>query len=97
VNETFEGKLRAAAGAGWWTLLIGVVFFIFQWIAYLWIVSARPAWPLILWGNGVTWDTVQNIWFWGAAIFKFCLCILALIVVWLTLWERQLRKQAGGA
>jgi hypothetical protein len=95
MDQTFENRLRAAARAGWWTLLIAVAFFVFQWIAYLWFASSRPAWPLALWGNGMNWETVQNVWFWGAAVFKLCLWFLALIVIWLTLWARQLRKRMG--
>jgi hypothetical protein len=92
MSDSFEKKVRAAAIAGWWTLLIGVVLFIIQWIAYLLLTSARPAWPLSLWGNGIGWDTVQSVWFWGAAALKLCLWLMALIVIWLTLWARQLRK-----
>jgi hypothetical protein len=92
MNETFEDKVRAAAKAGWWTLLIGAAFLAVQWIAYLLMTAARPSWPLVIWGNGISWETVQTVWFWGAAAFKFCLWILALVVLWLTLWSRQLQK-----
>ena len=93
--ETFEGKIRAAARAGWWTLLIGTGFLIFQWIAYLILMSAQPSWPLALWGKGLTWDSIQNLWLWSAATFKIILWVMALVIIWLTLWARQLRKQTG--
>ena len=92
MNETFESKLRASARAGWWTLLIGVAFLSFQWIVYLLLISAKPSWPLALWGKGISWETIQYLWLSGAAIFKLCLWLLALAVLWLTLWARQLRK-----
>ena len=95
MSDTFEEKLRASAKAGWWTLLIGSAFLALQWIMYLVLTSSRPLWPLLFWGKGISWDTVQVVWFWGTAIFKFCLWLLALVVIWLTLWARQLRKQAG--
>jgi hypothetical protein len=94
MNETFQNKLQASVRAGWWTLLIGAVFLAFQWIAYLVLMSLRPSWLPILWGNGVAWDTIQNLWLWAATSFKFCLWVLALPVIWLTLWSRQLSKQA---
>jgi hypothetical protein len=51
---------------------------------------------LSLWGPGVDWNFVQHVWFWGTAAFKLCLWVLALLVIWLTLWARQLRKAGDG-
>jgi len=95
MNETFQKKLQASVRAGWWTLLIGAVFLTFQWIVYLVLMSSRPPWLPALWGNGVAWDTIQNLWLWGTVSFKLCLWISALVVIWLTLWSRQLKKEAG--
>jgi hypothetical protein len=92
MNDSFEIRLRASVRAGWWTLLIGVVFLAIQWIAYLLMTSARPSWPMIFWGKGMSWETVQMVWFWGAAAFKYFLWILALMVIWLTLWSKQVKK-----
>ena len=41
--DPFERKVKSAAVAGWWTLLIAVAFLVVQWIAYLTIMNARPA------------------------------------------------------
>ena len=95
MDDTFEKRVRAAAVAGWWTLLIAAGFLAFQWIAYLLVISTRPAWLPSLWGPDLGWQAVQNVWFWAMAIFKLCLWLLALIVLWLTLWGRQLRNRAG--
>jgi hypothetical protein len=95
MNETFENRLRASARAGWGTLLIGVVFLVVQWAIYLLVMSTQPSWLLVLWGNGMSWDTVRTLWFWGAAAFKFCLWLMALVVIWLTLWARQMRNHTG--
>jgi hypothetical protein len=96
MNDPFERKVRAAAVAGWWALLIAVAFLTLQWLVYLHIAHHGPsACMLLLWGPGVDWAFVQNVWFWMTAIFKLCVWLLALIVVWLTLWARQLRK--GGS
>jgi len=97
MNDAFEKKVRAAAIAGWWTLLIAAGFLTLQWIAYLLVVSSRPAWLLSLWGKEASWSTVQNVWLWFLAVFKFCLWLLTLLVLWLTLWARQLRRQGGGS
>jgi hypothetical protein len=62
MSDTFQDKLQASVRAGWWTLLIGAAFLAIQWIAYLVLMSSRPSWLPALWGNGVAWDTIQNLW-----------------------------------
>ncbi|HTY61723.1 MAG TPA: hypothetical protein VMG30_05645 [Acidobacteriota bacterium] len=93
MNDAFEIRIRSAATAGWWTLLIAAGFLTLQWIAYLFLMFLKPAWLLSLWGPGISWDTLGHDWFWLMAIFKFCLWLLALPVLWLTLWSRRLRKR----
>jgi hypothetical protein len=46
VNDSFEKKVRAAAIAGWWVVLIGYALLIATWFFYLGIRSARPEWVL---------------------------------------------------
>ena len=94
MNDTFERRVRAAAVAGWWTLLIAAGFLLVQWIVYLAVMNARPAWILSLWGTDPSWEFVQIAWFWVTAIFKLCVWLAALVVIWLTLWARQLQKRA---
>lgn len=91
MNNDFAQRVRAAAVAGWWTLLLGLVFLTVGWFAYLALVSARPAWLIGLWGPDTTWLMVQTIslWFFGAM--KFILWLMLLAATWLTLWARQLR------
>lgn len=96
MNDVFEKRVRAAAVAGWWTLLIAGGFLLIQWIMYLLITSARPSWVLRMWGPDATWSFVQAVWFRSLAIAKICLWPLALVTVWLTLWARLLRKRASG-
>jgi hypothetical protein len=93
MDNTFESRLKAFVRAGWWTVLIGGIFLTLQWIFYLVFMSSRPSWSLAIWGHGVGWDQIQNLWLWIAAIFKLCLWLMVLALVWLTLWCRGLRKQ----
>ncbi len=95
MNDAFEKRVRAAAVAGWWTVLITVAFITLQWIIYLIVMSARPAWLLAMWGPDVDSAFVQRVWFWAIAILKFILWLMVLAVIWLTLWARQLRKADG--
>jgi hypothetical protein len=93
VNESFERKVRAAAGAGWRVVLIGYALLLVTWIAYLFIMSARPPWLLAMWGQeGVTWTLVQTLWLWLMGVFKLVLWFAILVVLWLALWARQLRR-----
>jgi hypothetical protein len=92
-NDTFEIKIRTAAIAGWWTLLIASGFLVVQWFAYLFLMSSQPDWLLLFLGPGISWDTYGHLCFWLMAIFKFSLGLLALLALWLTLWARQLRKR----
>lgn len=94
MNDEFEKRVRAAAVAGWWTVLIAVGFICLQWLIYLGVMAAKPAWILSMWGPGVDWPFVQKVWFWAIAILKFVLWLMVLASLWLTLWARQLRKGA---
>ena len=85
MNDDFVRKVRTAAVAGWWTLLIATGFLVVQWLAYIIIINAHPAWMLDFWGGRqVSWDTIQIVWLWMAANFK--------VVIWLSLWARGLRE-----
>lgn len=46
MNDIFEKRVRAAAIAGWWTVLIAVGFITLIWAIYLVVMWARPAWFL---------------------------------------------------
>jgi hypothetical protein len=95
MNDSFESRIRSATVAGWWTLVIAVALFLIQWIVYLLLVPAQPAWLLTLWGPGATWQEIRTLWFWFLVFFKAFLLLVAFLIVWLTLWARQLRKRTG--
>ena len=86
MNDVFENRVRAAAIAGWWTVLIAVGFITLIWIIYLVVMSARPAWLLTMWGPDVDWAFVQRVWFWAIVFLKFVVWLMALAAIWLTLW-----------
>ncbi len=95
MNDAFQHRIKAAAVAGWRTVLIAIGFLALVWILYLVLMSARPQWLQSLFGPGVSWEYVQNVGFWIVSVFKMCIWLLALVVVWLTLWARQLGKRTG--
>ena len=92
MNDSFEKKVRSAAAAGWRVFLIAAGFVTIQWLVYLGVTHARPEWMLALWGPDVSWVFVQNVWLWVMVAFKFCVWLMGVTALWLTLWARQLRK-----
>jgi hypothetical protein len=92
MNDAFEKRVGAAAAAGWWVVLIALGFLTLHWLIYLVVMSNRPGWLMSLWGPGIEWPFVQNVWFWFLASFKFCFWLMVFAVLWLTLWARQLRR-----
>ncbi len=92
MNDPFEKKVRAAAVAGWWVILIAYALLTVTWIVYLVILSARPAWLLSMWRGDVSWAFMQTVSLWFLGVFKLCIWLLIVVVLWLTLWARQLRK-----
>src|SRR4249920_2431438 len=78
MNDTFEKKVRAASVAGWWVVLIAIGFLTLLWLIYLAVMSTHPAWLLTMWGPGIDWPFVQNVWFWVMAVCKFCVWLMIL-------------------
>ena len=93
MNDSLSQRVRAAAVAAWWTILIGALWMTGAWLAYLAILSARPGWVLTLWGGGeLTWPKVQTLMLWFFATFKLILFVAVLLAIWLTLWARALKR-----
>jgi len=93
MDEIFTKKVRAAAVAGWWTLLIAFCILLIQWLAYLLIMTRQPAGILCLWGGGITWPEIGTILLWAMVAFRIGVAMMILVVIWLTLWARQLAKK----
>jgi hypothetical protein len=77
--ELFTKKVRAAAVAGWWTLLIAYCILLIQWLCF--------------WGEGFTWPEIRTIWLWAMVAYKLGVAMMIFVVIWLTLWARQLAKK----
>jgi hypothetical protein len=61
VNDACEKRIRGAAVAGRSTLPVAVIFLTLQWLAYLAIMSARPACLLTVWGPDVRDGTAGTL------------------------------------
>ena len=93
MDEIFTKKVRAAAVAGWWTLLIAYCILLIQWLAYLLIMIKQPRGIVCLWGGGFTWSEIRTIWLLAMVAFKLSIGMMIFVVIWLTLWARQLAKK----
>jgi hypothetical protein len=94
MNEDRAKRVRSAAIAGWWTIGAAVGFLMVQWVAYLVFSEFRPGWLQVMWGRDMSWEAVQMVWLLMGAVFKLCVWVMALVVLWLTLWARRLAKPA---
>jgi hypothetical protein len=92
MKDTFENRVRSAAIAGWWSLLIAAILITAVWIVTLSFLSSQPAWLLPFVGPGVTWAMLGTMILWFIGVLKLFLWLWLFAVLWLTLWAKQLRK-----
>ncbi len=90
MDNAFRAKVRAAAVAAWWTLLIAWALVVFVWLVYLLAMQVRPGWFLSLVGPGATWEILGPIWFKAVLLMKLTLWPIGIAAVWLSLWARRL-------
>ena len=76
-------------------VLIAVAFVVLQWLVYLAVIHARPAWVLSMWGPNFDWAFVQTVWFWAIAVLKFIVWLMVLIALWFTLMGEAVEKADG--
>ncbi|MEI8274301.1 MAG: hypothetical protein WCG08_16940, partial [Paludibacter sp.] len=63
------------------------------WFAYLLIIPRQPSEILFFWGESVTWQEIRTIWLWAMVAYKLCVAMMIFVVIWLTLFARQLAKK----
>ena len=78
-------------------MLILGIWLTVGWFAWMAVLSARPAWMLAMWGQGMTWDEAHQIVVTMMGAFKLIVLTLLMLTIWVSLWARQLGKQSGGA
>lgn len=90
MEGSFHGKVRAAAIAAWWTLLVAVVVHIIQSVVCLVILHNHPAWLTAMLG-GITWDTLQTLILWVIVVLRITIWLMLIAAVWLTIWAAKLK------
>ncbi|MCD4699429.1 MAG: hypothetical protein K8R91_02515 [Phycisphaerae bacterium] len=94
MDDLLAKRVRSAAVAGWWTVLIAAVWMTAGWFAFLAFLHYQPEWLLKLWGGGdLDWTDVQGIVLWFFAVFKLMLFAVVMVVIWLTLWSKRLKRE----
>ncbi len=88
MSEELAEIIRAAAVAGWWTVLIGVIWLTLSWLIWMQILKAKPAWLIRLWGGNITWGPVNSIIITFMAVAKVILFVCILARIWLTFRAR---------
>ena len=61
-------------------------------MACLFALDRHPAGLLCFVGEGVTWPEIRTIWLWAMVAYKLGFGMLLFVVIWLTLWAKQLAK-----
>ncbi len=97
MNGTLQKRVRSAAVAGWWAILIAAAWMTVGWLAFLVILNTEPGWLLRLWGypdtDSLHWQQVRTIVLQFFAVFKLMLFAFVIVVIWLTLWSRRLKRE----
>ena len=87
-------RVRAAAVAAWWTVLIGAIWVTAGWLMSMAFLRCEPEWVRALWGGKIEWPQIHVIWVAMIAGFKVILLLCVLTAVFLSLWARKLKRLA---
>ncbi len=86
MSEELRQIIHSAAMAGWWTVLIGIIWLTISWLIWRKILKAKPEWLRSLWGVDIDWKEIQSIMMTFVAVAKLILFVCILASIWLTLW-----------
>jgi len=93
MSDVFAKRVSAAAGAGWWTLLVFVIWYVLAWIMAWVLMRSEPQWVLDMLGaRALTWEKVSTIYLWFFGALKTLVFLGLIVVVWLSLWARRLKR-----
>ena len=97
MSDQLATRVRSAATAGWWTILIAMIWMTAGWLLWVfWLLPCQPSWVITLWGGQefLNWQDVYNVFFAFMAAWKLMLFALVLATIWLSLWARKLKRAA---
>lgn len=92
MNDAFAIRVRAAATALWWTVLIAVLWVMAMWLLWMGLLHSRPDFVIWAMGGSVTGDQVHWVMIVAIMVARFFVLILILTAIWLSFWARRLRR-----
>ena len=96
MSDALAQRVRAAAAAGWKTVILFWALMVASWIGVLLILHYEPDFVMTLIGSrSMDWDKLQMLYIEYFAVFKMILLVLLIAVVWLSFWGRRLTKQGA--
>lgn len=86
-------RVRCAASAAWWTVLIGAAWMTLGWAAWLYIPCSQCMTSCVetMWGGVKVADVQPVVWL-MVGVMKIILFVCVMIAIFLTIWGRKLRK-----
>ncbi|MFO7900188.1 MAG: hypothetical protein R6V58_14155 [Planctomycetota bacterium] len=95
--DQFTVRVRTAAVATWWAVLIGFIWMAVSFVLWRVVLGSCSLTELVqdAWGPGfdaVTMNRVTLVFF---GVFKLILFVWVLLAVYLSLWARGLRQQGA--
>lgn len=92
MDDLDSKRVRAAAGAAWWTLLIAILFGVFITVMFMAFLHHKPVWVIRMWGPDMTWAIAQVYALAAITAYRVFVWIWLIVTIWLTIWARKLRK-----
>jgi len=87
-------KVRAAARAGWWTVILISLFMTGGWFLAIALLRAQPEWASTFWPGKVDWDEIRTIYIWAFGMMKMMVWLMVGLTIWLTFWGGRLKRLA---
>lgn len=97
MSDTFQMRLRAAAGAAWW---VAIMLWGLQLIgagAVIVILRVRPQFVMDLLGGQVSWPELTSVYLWGIGAFKMIAVCATFAAAFLSIWGARLRRLSKAA
>jgi hypothetical protein len=94
MSDTFQVRLRAAAGAAWWVAIMWWALQLVSAGAVLLILHTQPAFVLNLIGGEMTWPQLTSIYMWFIGLFKLMAICMTFTAAFLSIWSARLRRLA---
>ncbi|RPI62349.1 MAG: hypothetical protein EHM48_04225 [Planctomycetaceae bacterium] len=92
MNDDFAKRVKSAAVAMWWTVLVAVIFSLIQWGVYMAVMSSKPDWLLCMFGPDMDWKTIQPLILHAIMAVKLGIVAMAMAAIWLSIWACWMKR-----